>query len=97
VKRLSEPQDWTRRGSPSHREVGRRRQRGRMTCQKRCVGRATGGSWGDLDSGTPYDQTSTQRRHTDRNRRLAYGKQWQRCSGSRHTQRPEGGHRREWC
>jgi hypothetical protein len=70
---------------------------GRMTRRKQRVGRSTGGSWWDLDTGTPYDETSTQGRHTDGNGGLAYGEQWHMCSGSRHTRRPEGGRRREWC
>jgi hypothetical protein len=45
----------------------------------------------------PYDQTNTQGRHTDRNGGLAYGEQWHKCSGNRHTRRPKGGRRREWC
>jgi hypothetical protein len=45
VEQWGELQNWTRRGSPSHQEVGRRRQRGRMTHKKQRVRRSTGGSW----------------------------------------------------
>jgi hypothetical protein len=90
-------QDWTRRGSPSHQDVCWRRQRGRMTRQRRRAGRPTGGSWGDQDTGTPCAQRSTQERHTDRSEGRAYGEQWQMCLGSRRTRRPVGGRRREWC
>jgi hypothetical protein len=37
--------DWMRRGSPSHQEVGQRRKMGKMTHQKRCVGKSIGSSW----------------------------------------------------
>jgi hypothetical protein len=43
--RTDEKGESKSRGSPSHREVDRRRQKERMTCQKRRVERSTGGSW----------------------------------------------------
>jgi hypothetical protein len=65
-----------RRGSPSHWEVCQRRQRGRMTHQRQHVGRETGDSWSDVDTGTPYAQKITQGRRTNKNGGLAYGEQW---------------------